>query len=106
MKKQNPIIDYEAQKKKIAGVEITTGAVLQSTGSTERTKTGAWRSMRPITDYAKCIGCGMCWTFCPEGCIKKTGEKRFEVDLNYCKGCGICANECPTKAISMVMEEK
>lgn len=53
----------------------------------------------------KCIDCGNCWIFCPDSCIRKTGDK-YEVDLDYCKGCGICTNECPTKAIEMVLEEK
>jgi pyruvate ferredoxin oxidoreductase delta subunit len=104
MKKQR--IDYGSLKSKIGNVEITTGAVLESTGSTSKTKTGAWRSLRPIVDESKCIGCGMCWTYCPEGCVEKKGEKKFQVNYDYCKGCGICANECPKKAISMAMEEK
>ncbi len=106
MKKPSDKIDFDKTKSKVNNVEITIGAVLESSGSTSKTKTGAWRSLRPITDMSKCIGCGICWTYCPEGCIKKAGEKKFEVDLNYCKGCGICANECPGKAITMKMEEK
>jgi pyruvate ferredoxin oxidoreductase delta subunit len=103
MKKQR--IDYGSLKSKIGNVEITTGAVLESTGSTSKTKTGAWRSLKPVVDEQKCIGCGMCWTYCPEGCIEKS-EKKFKVNFDYCKGCGICSNECPVKAITMVMEEK
>jgi pyruvate ferredoxin oxidoreductase delta subunit len=106
MKKQNQRIDYEGLKKKIGAVEITTGAVLESTGSTANSKTGGWRSMKPVFDFSKCISCGMCWTFCPEGCVKRREDKKFEADLDFCKGCGICANECPKKAITMVMEEK
>ncbi len=104
MKKQR--IDYGSLKSKIGNVEVTTGAVLESTGSTSKTKTGAWRSLRPLVDDKKCIGCGRCWTYCPEGCVHKKAEKVFQVDYDYCKGCGICANECPVKAITMVMEEK
>ncbi|MBN2251611.1 MAG: 4Fe-4S binding protein [Candidatus Altiarchaeota archaeon] len=99
-------IDFEKLKKKVSGTEVTTGAVLESRGSTSKTKTGSWRSMRPVTDFSKCMGCGICWTFCPEGCIVKRADGKFEVNLDYCKGCGICANECPVKAIVMVMEEK
>jgi pyruvate ferredoxin oxidoreductase delta subunit len=105
MKKQNRI-DYGSLKSKIGSVEITTGAVLESNGSTSKTKTGAWRSLRPVVDEKKCIGCGMCWTYCPEGCITKKEVKKFQVNFDYCKGCGMCANECPVKAITMVMEEK
>ncbi len=100
------MIDFENVKIKVNGKEITIGAALESNGSSEKNKTGAWRSKRPIIDYDKCIGCGICWSLCPEGAIKKEADKRFEIDLDYCKGCGICANECPQEAVSMVMEEK
>ncbi|RLI86910.1 MAG: pyruvate synthase [Candidatus Altiarchaeales archaeon] len=100
------MIDFENLKVKVGDKEITIGAVLESNGSTSNLKTGAWRSMRPVTDFEKCTGCGICWSLCPEGCIKKGDDGKFEADLDYCKGCGICANECPVKAITMVMEEK
>jgi len=100
------MIDFEKVKLKVDDKEITIGAVLKSEGSTERNKTGAWRSKRPVVDFEKCTACGICWSLCPEGCIKKRADGKFEADLDYCKGCGICANECPVKAITMVMEEK
>ena len=100
------MIDFENAKLKVNDKEITIGAVLKSDGSTEKNKTGAWRSKRPVVDFEKCTGCGICWSLCPEGCIKKRADGKFEADLEYCKGCGICANECPVKAITMVMEEK
>lgn len=86
-------------------VEITLGCVGTRPGSTRDYKTGAWRAMRPIVNGEKCISCGQCWQFCPEGCIQKK-ETHFEADLDYCKGCGICANQCPVKCIEMKMEEK
>ena len=58
---------------------------------------------RPEVDQAKCIGCRLCWLYCPEGVIKVEGG-RVEVDYARCKGCGICANECPVGAITMVLE--
>lgn len=100
------MIDFENVKLKVNGKEITVGAVLESKGSISNLKTGAWRSMRPITDREKCTACGVCWSLCPEGCIKKGDDGKFSADLDYCKGCGICANECPANAIEMVMEEK
>jgi 2-oxoacid:acceptor oxidoreductase delta subunit (pyruvate/2-ketoisovalerate family) len=57
----------------------------------------------PIIDKEKCIGCKLCWFYCPEGCIKMVDGKA-DVDYDYCKGCGICANECPVKAIEMKRE--
>jgi pyruvate ferredoxin oxidoreductase delta subunit len=73
-------------------------------------RTGSWRVLRPVIDYAKCTparkgkpACYLCWLYCPESVVSKT--IRPEVDLEYCKGCGICAQECPTQAISMLAED-
>lgn len=89
----------------VAGKKITVGAILKSDGSTTNTKTGGWRSLRPIVDKDKCIGCGQCWVYCPEGSIKIKDKKAY-IDYDYCKGCGMCAQTCPAKAIEMVKEEK
>ncbi len=85
--------------------DIDTGAVVTEAGSAAEYKTGDWRSERPVWDKDKCIKCGICYLFCPEGCVSMTPEKYFEADLYYCKGCGICARECWTQAIKMVPEE-
>lgn len=81
-------------------------------GTSRENKTGDWRTFRPVVDKEKCVKCGKCAMFCPEGCISGVEvsdiKKRDfpKVDYDYCKGCGICANECPVKAIRMVAEEK
>jgi len=100
------MVDFDKLKSKVGKVEVTTGGVLKSNGSSARNKTGGWRAMRPITNKDVCVGCGLCWAICPEGCIRKDASGKFSADLDYCKGCGICANECPVKAISMVEEKK
>jgi 2-oxoacid:acceptor oxidoreductase delta subunit (pyruvate/2-ketoisovalerate family) len=69
----------------------------------EISKTGQWRTFRPIMDPEKCINCLICWKFCPEPCIA-LGEEYPRIDYEYCKGCGICAAECPKDAIDMVLE--
>ncbi len=93
------------------GMKLTEGAWVEPASTTD-TKTGAWRSFRPVWDREKCIKCYICIDLCPEGAIsalpldengKKTG---IQVDLDYCKGCGICAYECPQQAYEMVPEEK
>jgi pyruvate ferredoxin oxidoreductase delta subunit len=84
---------------------IPLGGHIKDVGSTDKLKTGGWRTFRPEIDNEKCIDCGNCWIYCPDAAVyKKNGEYGFNYD--YCKGCGICANECPTEAIKMVLEEK
>ena len=72
-------------------------------------RTGSWRVLRPVIDYAKCApaksgkpACFLCWLYCPDSVVSKTLEP--QIDLEYCKGCGVCAEECPPKAITMVEE--
>jgi pyruvate ferredoxin oxidoreductase delta subunit len=84
--------------------EISPGNVVHTPGSAKEYHTGSWRAMRPIWDDAKCIKCGICYIFCPEGCIRQEADGFFRADLDYCKGCGICAHECWTGAIKMVEE--
>ncbi len=73
-------------------------------GTSTENKTGAWRALRPQVDSSKCVKCGICHNFCPEG-IMGNPKKIPEIDFEYCKGCSICANECPVKAIVMIREQ-
>jgi pyruvate ferredoxin oxidoreductase gamma subunit len=82
--------------------EITVGALIDNPGDARSYNTGDWRSQKPEWDQSKCIKCGVCYMFCPEGAIKMNAEGYPEVDLFYCKGCGICAKECWTKCFKMV----
>jgi len=51
-----------------------------------------------------CSHCGLCWLYCPEGCLVLNDKGFFEPDYKYCKGCGICAKVCPIGAINMEVE--
>ncbi len=84
--------------------ELTPGGMVFKPGSTRENLTGGWRSERPVYDTSKCIKCGICYIFCPEGCISQNEDGYFMADLDYCKGCGICANECWPGAITMIEE--
>ncbi len=86
--------------------DVEIGGIATEPGSAHQYKTGAWRSQRPTYNFNRCIKCGLCQLFCPEGCIEQNGEGHFEAGLDYCKGCGICAKECPTRTITMVEEEE
>lgn len=85
--------------------DLNPGAIVTEPGSAKQYPTGGWRSRRPTHELEKCIKCGMCFLYCPEGCIKEQEDGLFLPDLFYCKGCGICAAECPKDVITMVEEE-
>jgi len=84
--------------------ELLAGCVVVEPGNAKSYRTGDWRSDRPIWNRDRCIKCGICFLFCPEGCVRQDRDGYFEADLYYCKGCGICACECWTQAITMVEE--
>lgn len=73
--------------------------------SSERVKTGDWKTFKPVLDEKKCIKCYICWKYCPDVAITANEGEFPKFDLDHCKGCGVCAHECPKKAIEMVMEE-
>ena len=64
------------------------------------TKNSGWRSQTPIVDSEKCVGCGLCYKYCPDGVIS-IREKKALVDYDFCKGCGICETICKCQAIRM-----
>ena len=85
--------------------DLEIGTIVTEPGSTREYRTGDWRSQKPAYDFKKCIKCGLCQIYCPEGCIQQNAEGYFEANMFWCKGCGICAKECPTGVISMIDEE-
>jgi pyruvate ferredoxin oxidoreductase gamma subunit len=82
--------------------DLRIGCVVTEAGNTKEFGTGDWKSQHPVWDDAKCIKCGICALFCPEGCIRQNKEGYYRADLFYCKGCGICPHECWPQAITMV----
>jgi pyruvate ferredoxin oxidoreductase gamma subunit len=85
--------------------ELLPGSVIIEPGNAKAYRTGDWKSAHPVWNNQRCIKCGICYLFCPEGCVREKQDGYFEADLYYCKGCGICARECWTEAINMVEEE-
>ena len=85
--------------------DLEIGCIVTEPGSSREYRTGDWRSQKPTYNFTRCIKCGMCQIYCPEGCIRQNADGFFEANLFWCKGCGICRRECPTGVISMVDEE-
>jgi pyruvate ferredoxin oxidoreductase gamma subunit len=62
-------------------------------------RTGAWRTLRPVIDEARCKRCTwVCSTLCPESAIH-VEDGRPVIDYDHCKGCLICVAVCPPHAI-------
>jgi pyruvate ferredoxin oxidoreductase delta subunit len=90
-----------SSNKELGWKSIPIGGVIPEPSTARKYHTGDWRIFKPIVDSEKCIGCLLCWIYCPEPSIDQFNEK-VKIDYDYCKGCGICAEECPVKAITMV----
>ena len=84
--------------------DLEIGNIVTEPGSARQYESGTWRSQRPTYEFSRCIKCGLCALYCPEGCISQDEEGRFVADLFYCKGCGVCARECWPKVITMQEE--
>ena len=69
------------------------------------TVNSGWRSIRPVINNAKCVGCEQCYLYCPDGVIS-IKDGKAAIDYDFCKGCGICAKICKIKAIEMEAERK
>ena len=68
------------------------------------TKNAGWRSVRPVIDMDRCVGCLQCYLYCPDGVISRQGAK-VAIDYDFCKGCGICRKICGSGAIAMEAEK-
>ena len=86
--------------------DLEIGSIVVEPGNTRAYRTGDWRSEVPSYNFSRCIKCGLCQLYCPEGCVEQNAEGYFVANLYWCKGCGICARECPTAVITMVEEKE
>jgi len=84
--------------------EVSAPAIHKALTS-ELSRTGLWRTLRPVIDYDSC---GRCWwvcsSACPDGAISLSAEGRPQIDYEHCKGCLVCLAQCPPHAIQAVAE--
>ena len=102
------------EEKKIKYTGVKGIPHIREPGNAVRRPTGCWRTVKPVVDHSRCIGCKLCFTVCPDSAYKWKEEKANKnskvkgkpiVDHTMCKGCGICAEQCPVKCIKMVKDE-
>lgn len=67
------------------------GASIPEAGNSAFYETGGWRTLLPVVDSEKCIGCMLCYFYCPDASVIVKNDKVVAFDLAHCKGCGICA---------------
>lgn len=85
--------------------ELTLGGEIAEPATSVATRTGEWRSNRPVYVPANCKQCLLCAPFCPDSSIPVKDMKRLDFDYDHCKGCGICWKICPFSAIEFVKED-
>jgi pyruvate ferredoxin oxidoreductase gamma subunit len=79
--------------------------VIRGGVTSDRVKTGLWRTQRPVIDFEHCRHCTwVCGTFCPDGAISVGSNHEPIIDYEHCKGCLLCVAVCPTHAIRVEVE--
>jgi len=54
----------------------------------------------------KCTGCGLCIKVCPFSAIRKTEDKKVEIDVTKCTLCSACVSVCKFSAIVIERKEE
>lgn len=81
--------------------------IIHAALTSEAVKTGAWRTLRPVIDLARCNRCWwVCSTFCPDGAISVEADGAPRIDYEHCKGCLVCVAQCPPHAIAALPERE
>ncbi|MCR5307230.1 MAG: 4Fe-4S binding protein [Oscillospiraceae bacterium] len=94
---------YLREKKTFTAAEIPEATAFEA-GYLVSVNSG-WRSIRPVIDTGRCVGCEQCYLYCPDGVISIQNGKAV-IDYDFCKGCGICAKICKIGAIGTEAEHK
>ena len=57
-----------------------------------------------VVNGDKCVGCGLCVSFCPVEALKAWGLCR--VDADKCNDCLVCLDYCPVDALAVQEEAR
>lgn len=80
---------------------------IHAAASSEQSRTGAWRSVRPVIDDDACNRCSwICSTLCPDSAIRVDADRTPHIDYEHCKGCLVCVEVCPPRAIRVEPEHR
>jgi len=80
---------------------------IRAEANSEISRTGAWRTLRPVIDYALCRRCAwVCSTLCPDSAIRVAADHTPHIDYEHCKGCMVCMTVCPPHAIGAMPERE
>lgn len=72
--------------------------------ATRSTKQQMHGDVKPKINLDKCVGCGICKTYCPTGAIEIIkGKATFDYDK--CIGCADCITVCPEHALKILWNE-
>jgi pyruvate ferredoxin oxidoreductase delta subunit len=57
-----------------------------------------------VVNESKCVGCGLCVSFCPVGALSAWGL--CSIDEEECSECLICIDYCPVDALEVLEESR
>lgn len=72
--------------------------------ATRSTKQQMHGDVKPKINLDKCVGCGICKTYCPVGAIEIIKGKAV-FDFKKCIGCADCITVCPEHALKILWNE-
>jgi Fe-S-cluster-containing hydrogenase component 2 len=56
-------------------------------------------------DHDTCVGCNLCWRYCPVGVVGVDPELKRSVKCDLCQGDPSCVAACPTGALELAAIE-
>ena len=80
-------------------MRLDLGAIAKA-GTSKANQTGSWRNYKPIFHQVKCIGCGLCKIYCPEGCVTMIEKRNTRSTIRTVKVVGFV----PRNALQAILK--